>query len=59
MEHIATEHLHDRTDRRVELRKRIIKLRWIGREDDAERLCARLSEIAPDEVLAGETVNTD
>jgi hypothetical protein len=44
---------------RAALRKRIIKLRWIGREDEAERLCAHMSDRARDAVWAGEPAHTD
>ncbi|HVZ90468.1 MAG TPA: hypothetical protein VG843_02365 [Rhizomicrobium sp.] len=41
------------------LRKRIIKLRWIGREEEAERLCAHCGDRARDAVWAGEPAQTD
>ena len=43
----------------AEMRKRIIKLRWIGREDEAEKLCAQLGDSARQTVWAGEPSHTD
>lgn len=43
----------------VELRKRILKLRWIGEEDEAERLCALLSQTAQDHIVLDEPLLTD
>jgi hypothetical protein len=43
----------------VELRKRILKLRWIGEETEAERLCALLSQTAQDHIVVDEPLPTD
>lgn len=50
--------LDDRTTP-VELRKRILKLRWIGEETEAERLCALLSQTAQDHIVIDEPLLTD
>ena len=42
-----------------ELRKLIIKLRWIGMESEAENLSHRLAEIAPQACAFGEPRETD
>jgi hypothetical protein len=43
----------------VELRKRILKLRWIGEETEAERLCAILGQAAHDHIVVDELPMTD
>jgi hypothetical protein len=43
----------------VEIRKRILKLRWIGEEAEAERLCAVLSQTAQDHVVLNASPPTD
>jgi hypothetical protein len=43
----------------VEIRKLILKLRWIGHESEAERLCAVLATKEPTQVLPGEPMHTD
>ena len=38
----------------VHLCKRILKLRWIGEDREAEKLCARLSQTAQDHIVVDE-----
>ena len=42
-----------------ELRKLIVKLRWIGMESEAENIRHRLAEIAPQACAFGEPRETD
>lgn len=35
-----------------ELKKLILKLRWIGLESEAEQLCSDLAELAPEQIVA-------
>jgi hypothetical protein len=46
-------------EKSVEIRKRILKLRWIGEEAEAERLCAVLSQTAQDHVVLNASPATD
>lgn len=43
----------------VELRKLILKLRWIGHEIEAERLCAALVKKSPAEIGVEQPLLTD
>ena len=43
----------------VELRKLILKLRWIGHEGEAERLCAVLGRRAPGQICVEQPLVTD
>lgn len=43
----------------VELKKRILKLRWIGEETEAERLCEILGQTAHDHIVVDEPPMTD
>lgn len=38
----------------MELRKLILKLRWIGLEEEAQELSSRLAELSPQTTLIGE-----
>jgi len=49
----------DRFRNAVEFRHRILKLRWIGEESEAERLCAMLSQTAQDHIVVDEPLLTD
>lgn len=40
------------------IRARVIKLRWIGLDEEAEQLAAELARVEPETILA-ETVATD
>ncbi len=43
----------------VHLKRMILKLRWIGREDDADRLLHDLSELSPFEITPIAALDTD
>ena len=43
----------------VEFRHRILKLRWIGEDSEAERLCTMLSQTAQDHIVVEEQLFTD
>ncbi len=43
----------------AELRKLILKLRWIGHETEADRLCAALVKKAPDQICVEQPLLTD
>ena len=43
----------------VTLKKRILKLRWIGREKDAERLLRDLGALEPSEIVPMDAPETD
>jgi hypothetical protein len=43
----------------MQLRKAILKLRWTGQEDEAERLLVRLSDCGPSEICPMDPLETD
>lgn len=43
----------------VNLKKHILKLRWIGREKDAERLLSDLGALEPSEIVPMDAPETD
>ena len=42
-----------------QLKELIVKLRWLGMEDEAQRVCLRLSRIAPTAKVLNEPLDTD
>lgn len=49
---------NDAAARREIVRRRILKLRWIGHGDEAEKLSAEIARILPDLVLT-DSLETD
>jgi hypothetical protein len=43
----------------ADLRKLILKLRWIGQESEAEALCSRLAKLDPQEIALDLPAHTD
>jgi hypothetical protein len=48
---IAVNSLESRALEVVSLQKRVLKLRWLGSEEEADRLAAELKQIAPTSIL--------